>query len=151
MNLEIEQSFFSDGVARQKLGSTENRYVSFSALWGMKLSGRVLRNTATSAWEHTPLPDHRAVDWIEVKGVQDIQKITDYCVAQLGKQYSTYSAILSATGADCSIFHDENKKFCSELVVDALHQDGILESVKACTVTPNRLFPHLEKWNTDNS
>ena len=149
-NLAIEECFFSDPAARQKLNGSDKLYVSFSALWGMRLSARVLRATATTAWEHTPLEDHSDVHWEEVTGIQDPQKITDFCVAQLGKRYATSSAILSATGTDCSLFKDDSKKFCSELCVDALQQDGILENLNAYTVTPNKLYREIQIWNAQN-
>lgn len=153
----IEEGFFNDPAARQALAGTENIYVSFSALWGMQLSARVLRNTATSAWEHTPVEDHEDVLWVDVVDKYDRdaesleeeqQRLSDYCVFQLGKQYNTWGALISASGAECGFLTNPRSKFCSELCVSALQLHDILPDLRPATVTPNSLYKHIQKWNS---
>jgi len=148
LNSCIEECFFSDAFARQQLSSSEPIYVSFAALWGMKLKARVLRSTATNAYEHTPLEKHSDVEYIRVKGIEDIQGVSDFCVMQMGKEYARFSALMSATKTECTWFHNPSKsKFCSELCVCALQQDNILEDLKPATITPNSLYMHILEWN----
>ena len=146
LNAMIEESFFADPVARRKLGISDYVYVSFSALWGQQLQARVLRDTASTAWEHTPV-EHEDVEFITVKGIQNVDAVCHYCVMQLGKDYDIASALFSVTGSECAWLSTPDKKFCSELCVLALQEDGILEDVKAASVTPNSLFQHITKWN----
>lgn len=152
LNTSIEQCFFNDASARQQLSGDNLMYVSFSALWGMDLSARVLRSTATNAWEHIPIENHSDVDWVEVIGTQDIQSICDFCVAQMGKKYASFNAVLSASGSECNWFyHPEKSKFCSELCVSALQIDNILSDLKPAAITPNALYKHVIQWNESNA
>lgn len=145
-NNAIDEAFFHDPVSRQQLASSNHMFVSFSALWGMKLSARILRNTATNAWEHTPMESHEDVEFIKLDAIEDekLQSVCDFCVGKLGESYNTIGALFSASGADCAFLKTPHSLFCSEMAVKAMQITGTFVDVKAAATTPNSLYKMLK-------
>lgn len=139
----IESCLFTSSAFR----SQNTLFVAFSALWGSKLMARILKPHALNLWEHEPSDfanNTDVVHWVNA-GLDDEESraVLEFAVRQIGKDYATLPAIVSATSCRAWLSapsHREDSYFCSELCVSALQQVGRLQNIEASTVTPNHLY-----------
>jgi hypothetical protein len=136
-DMKIGECFFNDPAARGLLAHDEGEiYIAFSALWGMDLSARVLRDTATSVWEHTPM-EHDAVEWLKVQDMEseeDVLKLATFCIGSLGMRYNLTGALGSLI--QCPI--TSNGVFCSEFAAKTLNE--VADTDISTCLTPNALY-----------
>ena len=146
------QCFIEEPYARKAI-SKKGGYVciAFSALWGLPLQARVLRQQASGAWYNEPMTSD-AVEWVEVEGMQhekQFEHMFSYAMQQIGKKYAKVNALLSCAGK-CNIFPTENENeahFCSELCANTLMRAGIMTNIVPVQQTPNSFYVELCRHN----
>jgi len=140
--------FFSDIDANDKLKANYKRYledgklhVCFYILWGDVLSYRLLK------YNHNN-PFYRVLDESQASNVainisnENEMKLAKFLMAQVGKPYDYTAAVMFFV----PLRHSQTEYpqyYCSELMVCALQQCRMLQSVNPSGVTPNKLYKLL--------
>jgi hypothetical protein len=146
---QIEMHFF-DTDFRKVVQSQDKVSLSFSLLWGIPMSVRVLQETAHDSWFKLPKrTDNNAtiVNYPDISD-KDVNNTLRFAVEELGKDYDSSGALFSWLPFTSSE-HDRRKKsyFCSEFVVTALQRIDMIPKMDALHTTPNALYASL--LNTD--
>ena len=144
---QIESNFFSTGF-RKVVQQTDVITLSFSALWGLPLTTRVLNEFSHDSWFRIP---DQEISVAEIKNVNNISKektleSLKFSIEQLGKGYDTSGALCSwLPWSDKNPQKSYETYFCSEFCVIALQRLGFMSDMVAKHTTPNALYQHFEK------
>ena len=149
----LSAGFFDDSYSRRKLQlESENVQIAFSALWGQKLSCRVLRKSASNSFQRE-VRDDDEVNYIPFDVTTDeLKQVLSFALEKVGSKYNQAHALMSAL--PCIGFFssgkedddDTNELFCSQFCAIVLKKIGVLQSsCDADTLTPNSLFAELKK------
>ncbi len=143
---QIESNFFATEF-RKVAQTSETLTLAFSALWGNKMTVRVLTDVSHDSWFQIPNDTtaiaeivHHDVDSEE--GLQTLQ----FSIEELGKEYDTSGALCSwlpwSTGHPRAKYESY---FCSEFVVTAFQRIGRMQELSPLHTTPNALYKCMMK------
>lgn len=152
---QIEMNFF-DTQFRKVAQTSEHIVLSFSLLWGLPMSVRVLNETSHDSWFKIPTKEDKTVSLIKGPEMSaDAYKNTlRFAIEELGKDYD-------GTGALCSVLPSwsngsaperQESYFCSEFIVMVYQRIGFMKDLSAKHTTPNSLYKYLiDNYNQENN
>ncbi len=147
---QIEMYFF-DTDFRKVAQSQDKVSLSFSLLWGIPMSVRVLQETAHDSWFKLPSKNDKNATIVNFPEIseENIKNTLRFSVEELGKDYDSSGALFSWLPIKSSE-HEKRKKsyFCSEFVVTAFQRIDMLTEMDGVHTTPNALYgslPNIKK------
>ncbi len=141
------EMFFFDTDFRKVVQTQEQISISFSLLWGLPMSVRVLHKTAHDTWFKMPEKNDQTATVVEVPDVtpQQLEDTLRFTIEELGKNYDSSGALFSWLP---SMSNERSSRkeayFCSEFVVTALQRIDKIKNIDALHTTPNALYTRLE-------
>lgn len=140
--------FFSDVNGHDKLKNNYNRYIEdgrihicFYILWGDVLSYRLLKYQHNNPF-YRILDDTCAANIPVNLSLDNEYKLGKFLLSQCGKPYDYAGALLYAVPLRTSN-SEYPQYYCSELMVCALQQCRMLQTINPSGVTPNKLYKLL--------
>jgi hypothetical protein len=168
---QIELHFF-DTHFRKVAQSQDRVSLSFSLLWGIPMSVRVLQDTAHDSWFKIPSATDTNANIVHFPNISDdnLKSTLQFAVEELGKDYDSSGALFSWLPFKSSEHRNRKESyFCSEFVVTAFQRIGMLEQMDTrlqmhCTLLcplpppeptpsppeptpPHRSRPTARQWN----
>jgi hypothetical protein len=141
------EMFFFDTDFRKVVQTQEQISISFSLLWGLPMSVRVLHKTAHDTWFKMPEKNDQTATVVDVPNVtpQQLEETLQFTIEELGKKYDSSGALFSWLPL-MSTDRSSRKEayFCSEFVVTTLQRIDKIKNIDALHTTPNALYTRLE-------
>jgi len=142
---EIESNFFDTGF-RKVAQTSETLTLAFSALWGNRMTVRVLSDVTHDSWFQIPsdaltIAEIVHSDIAEAKTMETLK----FSIEELGKDYDASGALCSWLPLAASPKRQYEKYFCSEFVVTAFQRLGSMQDLSAPHTTPNALYKYMTK------
>ena len=153
---QIETNFFNDTGFRKAVQTSDNMVLSFSLLWGQRMSVRVLNETSHDSWFTIPTREDSTMALLHGPSLkdEDYHATLQFVIEELGKDYDAPGALCSVLPSWSSPNSHERRQsyFCSEFCVMAFQRVGFMADLPAKHTTPNSLHKYIsDHYSTENT
>jgi len=143
---QIESNFFATEF-RKVAQTSDTLTLAFAALWGNRLTVRVLTDVSHDSWFQVPDDSLTIADIIQRDvGDEKTSETLKFAIEQLGKDYDTSGALCSwIPWSTDTPQHQYETYFCSEFVVTVFQRLGFMNELSPTHTTPNSLYKFMKK------